>query len=63
MSKIELELLDHSALQVAYGICKYFNSKNGIKELALIDLEEVAEHINAYVKAEKRALEVINNDK
>ena len=63
MSKIELELLDHSALQVAYGICNYFNSKNGIKELAIIDLEEVVGHINSYVKAEKRALEVIKNDK
>ena len=53
---IELEVLDKSCLQVAYAIIKYYVGNNNTKENALIDLEELTEHINAYIKAERRLL-------
>ena len=56
--KIELEVLDNSNLQVAHAICKRYVNNNSIIENALIDLEELTAHIEAYVSAEKKALEV-----
>lgn len=55
MNKIEFEVLDNSALQVAYAVCKYYLKNNSDKELALIDLDEVTKHINAFVEAERLA--------
>lgn len=54
---IELEVLDDSCMSVAHAICKYYTKSNSVKENALIDLDEVAEHIDAYVRAERKALE------
>lgn len=50
---VTLEVLDYSAIQMAYAICKYYLRCNSEKELALIDLEELVKHINAYVEAER----------
>lgn len=55
LPKVEFEVLDHSAFQLAYAICKYYMRCNSEKELALIDLEELVKHINAYVEAERLA--------
>lgn len=55
MAKVEFEVLDSSAMQMAYAICKYYLKCNSKKELALIDLEELVKHINAYVEAERLA--------
>lgn len=60
LATIKFEVIDHSNLQLAHAICKYYERCNGIKENALIDLEELSEHINAYVKAERKALAVKN---
>lgn len=57
---VTLEVLDHSAMQMAYAVCKYYLKCNSEKELALIDLEELVKHINAYVEAERLAGGVIN---
>ena len=54
---IQLEVADGSALQVAYAICKYYLKNNSYKENALIDLGELTEHIDAYVRAERKTLE------
>lgn len=54
---IELEVLDNSCMSVAHAICKYYTKSNSVEENALIDLDEVAEHIDAYVRAERKALE------
>lgn len=58
MLTIELDVLDSSCLQVAHAICKRSIKVNTIKEGALIDLEEIADHINAFVRAERKALEL-----
>lgn len=57
MCTIELEVLDNSCLQIAHALCKRSLKVNNSKELALIDLEELTEHINAFVKAERKELE------
>ncbi len=59
--RIELKLVDDSAQQMAYVLCKYYlnaNCKN--IEPTVIDLEELAEHILAYTKAERKMLEINN---
>lgn len=58
INNIELEVLDTSALSMAHAIAVYYIKMNDIKENALIDLQEVAEHIEAYVRAEYEAIEV-----
>lgn len=58
MCTIELEVLDSSCLQIAHALCKRSLKVNTSQECALIDLEELAEHINAFVKAERKALEI-----
>ena len=58
MCTIELEVLDSSCLQVAHALCKRSLKVNDSKECALIDLEELAEHINAFVRAERKELEL-----
>lgn len=56
---IALEVLDNSSLQMAYAICKHYKKINCENmENTIIDLEEIAEHINAYTKAEREMLEV-----
>ena len=54
---IEFEVIDTSALSMAHAIGRYYIKNNDIKENALIDLQEVAEHIEAYVRAEYKAIE------
>lgn len=56
LSTIELEVLDTSCMSVALAICKYYTKNNSSKENALIDLEEVVEHIDAYIRAEDKLL-------
>ena len=61
--RIELKLMDDSAQQMAYAICKYYLNGNCRNiEPTVIDLEEVAEHILAYTKAERKMLEINNRD-
>ena len=57
---IELKLIDDSAQQMAYALCKYYLTSNchNIKP-TVIDLEELAEHILAYTKAERKMLEEV----
>lgn len=59
MCTIELEVADSSAFQVSYAICKYYRKCNSEKELALIDLEELVEHINAYIEAERKTDRIV----
>lgn len=60
---ITFEVLDNSAHQMAYTLCKYYlNSNSHNKELTIIDLEELVEHILAYTKAERKVLEIENRD-
>lgn len=60
---IELELIDDSVQQMAYGICKYYLKGNCYNiEPTVIDLEEFAEHILAYTRAERKMLEVNSRD-
>lgn len=53
MNKIELEVMDNSAIGVTHALIEYYKSCNSVKENHLIDLEEIADHIRAYVKAER----------
>lgn len=59
MAKVEFELVDSSSFQLAYAICKYYRKCNSEKELALIDLEELVEHINAYIEAERKTDRIV----
>ncbi len=52
-----LEVGDGSAMRVAHAICKESVQTMGGKENALIYLDELTEHIDAYVRAERKALE------
>lgn len=54
---IQLEVGDGSALRVAHAICKECVQTSDNKETALIYLDELTEHIDAYVRAERKALE------
>lgn len=54
---IQLEVGDGSALRVAHAICKESVQTLNGKENALIYLDELTEHIDAYVRAERKALE------
>lgn len=56
MNKIELEVMDNSSIGVAHALIKYYFQCNAKKENALIDLEEVSDHINAYVDAERKSM-------
>ena len=56
MNKIELEVMDNSAIGVAHALIKYYLKCNAKKENALIDLEEVSDHINLYVDAERKSM-------
>lgn len=53
---IQLEVGDGSVMQVANAICKYYVQCSET-EKGLIDLDELTEHIDAYVRAERKALE------
>lgn len=57
-----LEMLDNNPAQMADALCKYYvqnNCKN--MKYAVIDLEELAEHILAWTKAERKFFEVEND--
>jgi hypothetical protein len=59
--RLTFTLMDDSVQQVAHALCKYYlenNCKN--IELAVIDLEELADHILAYTRAERKFLEANN---
>lgn len=56
MNKIELEVMDNSAIGVAHSLIKYYLKCNAKKENALIDLEEVSDHINLYIDAERKSI-------
>lgn len=56
MKKIELEVMDNSSIGVAHALIKYYIKCNAKKENALIDLEEVSKHINAFVDAERKSM-------
>lgn len=56
MNKIELEVMDNSAIGIAHALIKYYIKCNAKIKNALIDLEEVSEHINAYVDAERKSM-------
>ena len=54
---LELEILDNSPMQIAYAICEYFGGFYGLRENALIALEELTEHIDSYIRAWRHVLE------
>ena len=54
---IQLEVTDSSPMQIAYAICNFFEESWDTEENALIQLDELTEHIDAYVRAERKALE------
>lgn len=55
---IQLEVKDHSPMQLAYAIRNHIWEYYGNQyEIALIALDELTEHIDAYVRAERKALE------
>lgn len=55
---IQLEVKDNSPMQIAYAIRNYiWNYYEDKYEIALIALDELTEHIDAYVRAERKALE------
>lgn len=55
---IQLEVKDNSPMQIAYAIRNYIWDYYEDKyEIALIALDELTEHIDAYVRAERKALE------
>lgn len=58
---IELEVLDTSAFSMAHAIARYYVKNNTKKENVLIDLQEVAEHIEAYVRAEQKVKEAADD--
>ena len=53
MRKIELEVVDNSSIGMTHALIKYYKQCNSVEGNHLIDLEEIAEHIRAYVKAER----------
>ena len=58
INAIELKVIDNSPQQMAWALCKYYFSMNCKNmEYAVIDLEELAEHILAYTRAERKMLE------
>lgn len=56
MNKIELEVMDNSSIGVAHSLIKHYLKCNAKRENALIDLEELSDHINAYVDAERKSM-------
>lgn len=58
---IKLEMINSSPQQMAYALCEYYKTVNCKNiEYAVIDLEELAEHILAYAKSQRKMLEVEN---
>ena len=55
MNKIELEVVDNSSIGMTNALIKYYKRCNSVEGNHLIDLEEIADHIKAYVKAERQA--------
>lgn len=53
---IQLEVGDGSVMQVANAICKHYVQYSDT-EKGLINLDELTGHIDAYVRAERKALE------
>lgn len=53
---IQLEVGDCSVMSVANAICKHYVQYSDT-EKGLIELDELTEHIDAYVRAERKALE------
>ncbi len=59
IKKITFEVIDNTPQQMAYALCEYYKTSNCKNmEHAVIDLEELAEHILAYTKAERKFFEV-----
>ena len=58
MCEIRLKVMDSSPLQMAYALKQYYEDMHAIKDFVLIDLEELSEHINMYVQAQRKVLEV-----
>ena len=56
--RIQFEMMDSSALQMAHALIKFYMHRNLNREIGVIDLEEFAEHIMAFVKAEKKQIEL-----
>ena len=56
MNEIKLEVVDASMFQIAYSICKYDINRTKNKKEHIVNIEELIEHFQAYVKAEKRWL-------
>ena len=49
---LKLEMMDNSPQQMSYALCEYYKRINSGSNTTLIELEELAEHILSYVKAE-----------
>lgn len=55
--RITMEMTEDCPIQMAYCICKHYLQVNhGDAQMTNIDLEEVANHILAFVQAEEKAL-------
>lgn len=54
---IQLEAVSIAPMQIAYAICKFYEELYDTAESALIDLDELTEHIGARVRAYRKALE------
>lgn len=54
---IQLNIGDESCMSVANAICKYERELIADIETTLIFLDELSEHIDAYIRAERRWLE------
>lgn len=54
---IQLEVASITPMQTAYAICNFYEELYDTAESALIDLDELTEHIDAHVRAERKALE------
>lgn len=51
---IQLDIGDESCMSVANAICNYCEQRNTDIETALIFMEELTEHIDSYVRAERK---------
>lgn len=54
---IQLNVSDESCMSVANAICNYCITRMGDIETALIFMDELTEHIDSYVRAERKWLE------
>lgn len=60
MNEIKLEVVDSSMFQIAYSVCKYDLRRTQNKKEHIVNIEELIEHLQAYINAEKKFIECIS---